>query len=198
MRHNKIEKMLSNNIDGELPEKEKKILESHLRKCPSCSSFAENIKRIHEEAKSLERPEASPVNWAEFTSRVKTKISSAPKEEMQGVPLFSKWKWAWAGASLLLVIVAALFLYLTQYKAPQEEYVFSFENSVTKIYEEIGSDPELEDLFNSVILASIGETLEDSGWDERPDFYENLIFWENLTEEEMKFLESEIKKDTKL
>ncbi|GAH75314.1 unnamed protein product, partial [marine sediment metagenome] len=81
---------------------------------------------------------------------------------------------------------------------PQEIYVFSFESSLAKIYQEIGSDQELEQLFNSVILASIGETFGDSGWGERPDFYENLILWENLTEEEMRYLESEIKKDNKL
>jgi hypothetical protein len=198
MRHKKIEKLLSDNIDSELPEKEKKILESHLRECSSCSSFAENIQRIHEEAKSLERLEVSPAYLEEFTSRIKAEISSPQQDKMSVAPLFLRWKWAWAGAASLLVIVAGMFLYLTQNKTAQEEYIFSFENSVVKIYQEIGSDPELEELFNSVILASIGETLEDSGWGERPDFYENLILWENLTEEEMKFLESEIKKDTKL
>ena len=198
MRHKKIEKLLSNNIDGELPEKKKKILEMHLMKCSSCSSYAENIKRIHEEAKSLEKLEASPVRWEEFTSRIKTEISSAKQEKLRGIPLFMRWKWAWAGAALSFVIIAGLFLYLNQNKKPRELYVFSFESSLAKIYQEIGSDQELEELFNSVILASIGETLEDSGWGERPDFYENLILWEDLTEEEMRFLESEIKKDNKL
>lgn len=198
MRHKKIEKLLSNNIDGELPEKKKKILEGHLRKCSSCSSYAENVERIHKEAKGLEKLEVSPVHWEEFTSRIKTEISSAQQEKLRGAPLFLRWKWAWAGAALLFVIVVGLFLYLTQNKTPQEVYVFSFESSLAKIYQEIGSDQELEQLFNSVILASIGETLEDSGWSERPDFYENLVLWENLTEEEMRFLESEIKKDTKL
>lgn len=198
MRHKKIEKLLSNNIDGELPEKEKKILEKHLRKCSSCSSYAENIQRIHEEAKSLEKLEASHVNWKEFTSRIKTEISSAKKEKFRDIPLFLRWKWAWAGAALTFLIVAGLFLYLTRNKTPQEVYDFSFESSLAKIYQEIGSDQELEELFNSVISASIGEILEDSEWGERPDFYENLILWEDLTEEEMRFLESEIKKDNKL
>lgn len=198
MRCRKIEKLLSNNIDGELPEKKNKILEVHLSKCSSCSSYAENIERLHKQAKNLERLEVSPVYWEEFTSRIKTEISYAQQEKMRGLPLFLRWKWAWAGAVLLFVIVVGLFLYLTQNKTPQEVYVFSFESSLTKIYQEIGSDQELEQLFNSVILASIGETLEDSEWGERPDFHENLILWENLTEEEMKYLESEIKKDNKL
>jgi hypothetical protein len=197
MKHKKIEMLLSDDVDGELPEKKKKILESHLRKCSSCSSFAENIQRIHEEAKILDRPEVSPVYWEEFTSRIKAEISSPQQDKMGVAPLFLRWKWAWAGAALLFVIATGLFLYLSLNKTPQEEYIFSFENSVVKIYQEIGSDLKLEELFDSVILASIGETLEDSGLGEDPDFYENLILWENLTEEEMKFLESEIKKDTK-
>jgi len=198
MRHKKIEKLLSDNIDGELSEKKKKALETHLRNCASCSSYAENIQRIHKEAKSLEKLEASPVRWEEFTSRIKAEIFSAKQEKLRGITLFLRWKWAWAGAALSFVIVAGLFLYLTQNKTPQEPYVFSFESSLARIYQEIGSDQELEELFNSVICASIGETFEDSGWGERPDFYENLILWEDLTEEEMRFLESEIKKDNKL
>lgn len=198
MRHKKIEKLLSNDIDGELPEKKKKILEAHLRKCSSCSSYAENIRRIHKEAKSLEKLDASPVSWEEFTSRIKTEITSIQQEKLRGAPLFLRWKWAWAGAALLFLIVAGLFLYLTQNKTPQEVYDFSFESSLAKIYQEIASDQELEELFNSIISASIGETLVDSGWGVRPDFYENLILWEDLTEEEMRFLESEIMKDNKL
>ena len=198
MKHKKIGKLLSNNIDGELPEKKKKILETHLRKCSSCSSYAENVERIHKEAKNLEKLKVPPAYWEEFTSRIKTEISSVQQEKLRGAPLFLRWKWAWAGAALLFVIVVGLFLYIIQNKTPQEVYVFSFESSQAKIYQEIGSDQELEQLFNSVILASIGETLEDSGWGERPDFYENLILWENLTEEEMRYLESEIKKDNKL
>jgi len=194
----KIEKWVSNNIDGELPEKKKKILEAHLKRCSSCSSYQKIIERIHKETKSLEMPEVSPAYREEFTSRVKTKISFPQPEKRIGAPLFSRWKWAWTAAALIFVIVVGSVLYLTQSRPPQEVYIFSFENSLAQIYQEIGSDSELEDLFNSVILASIGETLEDSGWIIRPDFYEDSLLWDNLTEEEMRFLESEIKKDTKL
>ena len=196
MECRKIEKWVSNNIDGELSEKKKKILEAHLKKCSSCRSYAKVIQRIHKETKSLETPEVSPVYWEEFTSSLKTKISSSLPEKRRGGALFLRWKWAWVGAGLIFVIVVGLTLYLIQNKAPQEVYIFSFENSLSQIYQEIGSDPELEDLFNSIILASIGETLEDSGWIISPDFYENPLLWENLTEEEMRFFESEIKKDS--
>lgn len=194
----KIEKWVSNNIDGELPEKKKKILEAHLKRCSSCRSYAKIMERIHKEAKNLEMPEVSPAYREEFVSRIRTKISSAQPEEREGAPLFSRWKWAWTAAALIFVIVVGSILYLTQRRQPQEVYIFSFEDSLAQIYQEMGSDSELEDLFNSVILASLGETLEDSEWIIQPDSYENSILWENITEEEMRFLESEIKKDTKL
>ena len=74
-------------------------------------------------------------------------------------------------------------------------YVFSLENSLASIYMEIGDDSELEELFNSILVESIDEYLEDSEWMERPDYLENLLLWEDFTEEEIEFLESEIKKD---
>ena len=194
----KIEKLVSNNIDGELPEKKKKILEAHLKGCSSCRSYAKTIERIHEETKNLEMPEVSPAYREEFASRVKTRITSLQPEKGIRLPLFSRWKWAWTAAALAFVIVVGSVLYLTKSRQPQEMYIFSFENSLAQIYQEIGNDSELEDLFDSVILASIGETLEDSGGIIGPDSYESSILWENLTEEEMRFLESEIKKDPEL
>lgn len=194
----KIEKWVSINIDGELSEKKKKILETHLKKCSSCRSYAKNIQRINKETKSLEMPEVSSAYWEEFPSRIKTKISSLQPEGKGGVPLFLRWKWAWTAAALIFVIVIGLVLYVTLNKPPQEVYIFSFEKSLAQIYQEIGGDTELEDLFNSAILASLGENIEDSEGVMQPDFYEKSIFWENLTEEEMRLIEAEIKKDNKL
>lgn len=197
MECKKIEKWVSDNIDDELSEKKKKILKAHLKRCSSCRSYAKVIERIHNETKSLETPEVSPAYWEEFTSRLKTKISSSLPEKRRGKAPFLRWKWAWAGAGLIFVIVVGLSLYLIQNRAPQEVYIFSFESSLSQIYQEIGNDPELEDFFNSVILDSIGEILEDSEWIISPDIYENPLLWEDLTEEEMRFLESEIKKNAK-
>ena len=197
MECKKIEKWVSDNIDRELSEKKKKTLETHLKRCSSCRSYAKVIERIHNETKSLEMPEVSPAYWEKFASRLKTKISSSLPEKRRSVPFILRWRWAWAGAGLIFVIVVGLSLYLIKNRAPQEVYIFSFESSLSQIYQEIGNDPELEDFFNSVILASIGEILEDSGWIISPDIYENPLLWEDLTEEEMRFLESEIKKNAK-
>ena len=125
------------------------------------------------------------------------KISSTQPEGERSSPTFIRWKWAWAGLASVFIIGVMIFLYLSQDRVPQEVYIFSFENSLAQIYKEIGSDAELEDLFNSVILASIDESLEDLEGAILPEFYENPLLWDNPTEEEMKFLESELKKEAK-
>ena len=197
MRCKKIEKWISDRIDGELSKEKEGLLEDHLERCASCRSYAASIEKLQDEAVSLEKPEASPSFWEGFASRLKSNLASSKQGEKEERPLALRWNWVWSGVALLAVVVVGLYLLFFRSQMPQEMYVFSIENSLARIYQEIGDDPELEELFNSVVLASIGESLEDSEWRERPDFLENLLLWEDLTEEEMKFIESEIKKDVK-
>jgi len=196
MRCQKIEKWLSDRIDGELSKEKERLLEDHLEKCASCRSYAASIAKLQDEAMSIKDAEISPLFWEEFASELKANLKSFQQEKKVRRPFVLGWNWVWSGAALLVVVVG-LYLLFFQSQPPQEMYVFSLESSLSRIYQEIGDDSELEELFNSVIMDSIGESLEDSGWRERPDFLENLLIWEDLSEGEMKFLESEIKKDVK-
>ena len=192
----KIEKWISDRLDGELSEEKTAILLDHLHRCESCRLYAENLERIHENAQSLELPQVSPDYWKDFDARFKTRISRSEQEKSTRVPLLLRWKWILASAALIVVFVVS-FLYLAQNKAPEEVYLLSFEDTFEQIYNEISSDPELEELFNSILLASIDENFDDFSRAVHPEFYEVPLFWEGLTEEEMDFLESEIKIDTK-
>ena len=194
MNCTKIEKWLSDRIDGELSERKIRALEAHLEKCASCRSYAASLEKIHEEAVRLEEGEASPSFWEDFDQRLKANLESSQKKREKR-PFALSWNWVWSGAAILIAVAVSLYLLLFQSPQPQEIYVFSLENSFARIYQEIGDDSELEALFNSILVESIDEYLEDSEWKERPDFLENLLLWEDLTEEEIEFLESEIKKD---
>lgn len=189
----KIEKLLSDRIDGTLSERKTRAIKAHLEKCASCRSYVVSIEKIQDEARSLERPEVSENFWEGFAQRLKSNLESLRKKERR--PFVLNWSWVWSGAALLTVVAVGLYLLLFQSPQPQEMYVFSLENSLAGIYQEIGDDSELEELFNSILVESIDEYLEDSEWRERPDYLENLLLWEDLTEEEIEFLESEIKKD---
>ncbi len=193
----KIEKWLSDRIDGELSQKKNKALEAHLEKCAACQSYAASVEKIHDEARSMRRPDASPVFWEGFETRLKANLDSFRLKEKEKRTFKIGWKWAWSGAALLAVVVVGLYLLFFQGKPSPELVVFSLENSLTEIYQEIGDDSELEELFNSLVIASIGESLDGSDWEESPGMYENLLLWEDLTEEEMKVIESGIKDDVK-
>lgn len=196
MRCEKIKKWISDKLDGELSEERKKLLEAHFHRCELCRLYAENLEKIHEDAQSLEVPHIFPDYWKDFDFRLKTKISSCEQDKSRRVPLFLRWKWVLASAALIFVFFISFF-YLAQIKAPQEVYILSFEDTFERIYNEISNDPELEELFNSVILASLDENVNDFSRIISPEVYETPLFWEGVTEEEMDFLEIEIKKDTK-
>lgn len=194
MKCEHIEKWLSDRLDGKLSEERTKALDAHLAKCASCRAYAKSIEKIHKEAERLAKPDVSPVFWERFAARLKDNLESI-QQKKERKPRALKWSWAWSGAALLVVVAVSLTLFFSLKKPPQEIYVFSLENSLARIYQELGEDSELEEMFNSILVESIDESLEDSGWREHPDFLENFLIWENLTEEEMKFIESEVRKD---
>lgn len=196
MRHKRIQKWLSDSKDRELPGKRRKILGKHLEKCGTCSSYAKDLERIALETRKIKRTEVDPSYWEDFTLRLRAKISSLSQEK-KGAAFFRRWKWAFAAAASVVVIALGLLLYLAQSQSAQETYVFSFEESLNQIYQEIGDDSELEESFNSMILASIGEATQSSGETMRLDLSENPLLWDSLSEEEMGLLESELKKKIK-
>jgi hypothetical protein len=199
MRHQKIQKWLSDQCDGELSRRKKRIVDAHLERCSICRSYAAMLERIAEETGKIRWPEVSPSYWNDFSFRLKARVSSIPEEKIRGEGLFLRWKWAFATAASLFVLALGLFLYLAHNKKiAHEDYIFSFENSFNEIREDIGDDSELEGIFNSILLASIDENLERDRMKTYLDFYENTFFWENFSEEEISVPWAEIEKEPKL
>jgi len=197
MKCKRIEKWLSDKRDGELPEKKRHILEAHLAKCLSCQSYRDRLPIIEKEAKDLVSPNVGASYWQNSISRLRTKLASISREDYQLIrvkpSLFPETRWAWAGALMLLFIALGLFLILRSGRTIQEIYTFAFEDVMESIDQEIRNNPDLEEQFNSVILASIKENLGETN----PFFYENPFFWEGLSEEELKLIETEIKREVK-
>jgi hypothetical protein len=193
MRCEKIEKWLSDKIDEELSERQKRILKSHLEKCSSCQAYIRDLEKIQIEARSLENPELSPDDWIAFTSRLQRSLSSLKSEKKVTFPFFVRWRWQAAGVALIAVIALGLLLLFYPSRALPELHVFSFEESFSQIYKEIGRDQDLEEMFNSILLVSIGENLMDSGGDKAPAFHKDFYF-DNFIDEEMKWIVNEIEK----
>jgi hypothetical protein len=193
MNCNKIQKWLSDSLDGKLTEKKQQLLQRHLEDCAPCRSYKESIEKINAESKSLEKPKLSSEYWRMFNSGLKTKLLSIEPEVFKSKPFLSRWKWAWAAAGSILIAAVGLFFLFLQPKATPETYAFSYEDALSHIYQEIGNNSELENSFNELIQASIQEMVQSNL---PQNFSDDPYFWESLTQEDLKFLESEIKKES--
>ena len=197
MKCEKIRKWLSDKIDGELPEGKEKKVEEHLHKCSECRAYWNTIERIHQLAIGLPQEEASPEYWEELPAKVKHKLSSLKSSVLKRKTRFFiwKWNWAWITVGVILVIFTGFFLFTFRTQPVQEEYVFSFEETLEKVYQEIGENKEFENIFNLVILASIGEALGEPEEEIIPENNDLYSFLEEITKEELNVLDSEMKKE---
>lgn len=193
-----FEKMISDRIDGVLSEKNQKKLEKHMLFCSSCTAYDEQLRLLHSGA-SLIKGEVSEAYMNGFSARLRDKLIRLKEVQSRSrrtvVP-----RWAYAAVPLLAVVIVYGYLLLS----PRRDHdrippllVVSMEENIQRITDVIASDPELETVFNGLLLVSIQELLEGedvslSGGNETP-----FSFVDSLTEEELKILEAQIKKQTK-
>jgi len=195
MKCKKIEKWISDSIDGVLPAKKKEKIEDHLKECSRCRSYREYLEKIQSTTERLEYRKVHPGYWEELPQIVKERITSPEAKERKFVPFAVRWRWAAVGTVLLISVVIGLSIFYPRVTKDQEAYVFSFEDSIEHIFQEISDNEELEEIFNLVIVASIGEFLDEQEWEEDSFSYDVSSYLENLSEEELSLLNSEIKKE---
>jgi hypothetical protein len=203
MRCRKIEKWISDGIDGKLSPEKQAILKTHLDECASCRAYKERLETIQKESQRLFSPQVVPEHWQESLSRLKAGLEAEEKagrksRERWAPAFFPKRRWAWAGAASLLVVASGLYFILSSPKARQEIRAFSFEDAINRIDQEIKNNPELEKDFNSFIQDSIHEHVGEINELTNPFHYENSLFLESLNEEELQLLDSALKKELKL
>lgn len=194
----KYEKWLSDALDGELKKKREERLAIHLEKCASCRLYKDRLGRIQEEAPKVEMARISPDYWDEFSRRISKKLATTIVARKAVRPAALPRRWAWAGASFLFLLAVLLsFLFLRQRQAP-DLVPFTYEACLDSIYGELGDDAEAANIFNSDLMVAIGESSDVAEQDERLLFSLDPFFWESLSEEEMRFLEEEIRKELKI
>jgi hypothetical protein len=207
MRCQKIEKWISDFIDDELSEKKKKILKDHVQICRRCRAYQSNLQKLREEVHALEARETAPQSLLDFSSRLRTGLESWEQRKRKDTAVSPVWKWRWergwdwkyAAVGLAVTFLILMFILLPQRTSQYESkfYVFTIEDVLTQVFSEIGDNPELENSYNSIILRSLENELDVLGYIQTADPYDYPLIWEELTEEELKFIESEIKKEMK-
>jgi hypothetical protein len=198
MKCSKAEKWISDRVDGALPAGREGLLQSHLSTCPSCRDHARQILRLVEEVGALYPDEAGIFDGKDFSSRLRNKLSLSESSEPKVFQTGRRqvWRWAAASASLLLILGLQL-LFKTDSSADMwaNLYPYSYESTLSEISWEIQQDRRLEDIFNSLILASIEEELDEDEVDIYGGYIGGSFLLEDLSDEDLKILEEELKKD---
>jgi len=200
MKCQKIEQWISDGVDGVISKKKKAHIEAHIETCLACRVFRDQIERINEDARSLDVPEVTSAQSREFSSRLRSALIAIEEEKNKGVLHVFRNKWVFVPASVIMISLFILIFVFYEKEDFQDEkfYVFSFGNAVEEIYQDMGSDLVLQQAFNSLVSDSINEMLITADWDETLNLEDDLLLWEEFSEEELGNLESKIKKDRNL
>lgn len=197
MKCEKCRRWVSDDLDGSLPTKEKRAFRDHLDRCPACRRYAGDLKIIDAGARSREEARPPSGYWEDLSRRLDARLAGlAAGERDQGRLPAAGVIWGWSWAALVMAAFLGVYLFLAKPAAPPVDHVFSMEDALARIYLEIGDDAELENRFNLSLSASVAEALRDAGGEGGTRFPEEIIFWESLTDEDMRLIESGLRKGT--
>ncbi len=193
MKCTKYEKWISDALDGVLLGKKTRRLESHLARCSSCRNQRESLLRLQHLTLRLAGTQVSPGYWEDFSARIERRLRSRTEGPNRRMSYRRAWQWAWTAAAAVVFSVLGFMLVTNRRPALQHE-IFSYEECLSRLSQQIGDDSDLASNFNLVLWESIGESLGDSDLEERPRFSEDPFFWEGLGEKEWEAIAREIQK----
>ncbi len=188
----KNERKISDLLDGRLSEKQKSVLENHISRCPECREYKNQLIILSSKVKEIEKQKISKVYEREFSIRLKNRLLNERQQKYR-FPGFEKWAYSAAGFIVILFLVLYFVVLQPIFIQTEGYYVLSFEDAIGDLFGEINDDAELEKLFNTMILASLDEALEELDGETIPFIIENPLYGDGLSEEELKILESKIK-----
>jgi anti-sigma factor RsiW len=195
MKCKRFEKWISDGFDLALAPEKQEMLKAHLARCPDCRAYRERLGRLQTEAGRLKTPEPADQYWEAFSRDLEKKLRASPPARKIPADFRPGWKWARAGVPVF-VAALSLFLILKPRPAPENE-VFFFEACLNRLSFEIGNDAGLADSFERILLGSMREGLYAAALEEHSLLARDSLFLDNLSDDELRFIEQEIKKEMK-
>jgi len=198
MKCKKFEKWISDELDGKLSLKKKAKLGTHVADCGACRMYKERLRRIEAGAKCLAVPQPGREYWESSIERLRASLTaekdSSPAPRKQSPAFFPISRLAWAGAASVLAVAIGIYLllFLPSAKSLPEYLPLSSEDALSRLYENIGNNADLEADFETTIQTSVNEHAG-----ERPAEVKHLLtaysdFVDSLSDEEIRLLEAEL------
>lgn len=193
MRCERYQVWISDDIDGALAEKKKRRLEAHLSRCPDCRAYRRDLRRLQARS-GLDA--AGPVGtdyFERFSAAVETRLRSEAgigRRFRRPTPV---WRWAWVPAPLILALILAIVLFRGGRNGVTHE-ILSFEDCLESVYQEIGGDEESAAEFNRFLSGSLLGGGDAAGLEDGLEIWSDPFFWRSLSDEDLRSIETEIKK----
>jgi hypothetical protein len=188
-------KRLSDDLDGTLPTRKKCRLGTHIGECPRCRAYAAGLSRLQAVAGAAE--ERSPEYWDGFEKRLVSKLATLePAGTNVRAPFSGRGRWASAAAGLLVMAAAGTYFAFIRPGRTLETAWVPFEDSLAPLFQEAEANPELGNLVNQEILASIEELIPTPEIGLTAPPADDPLFWEGLSEEELGYIVSELERET--
>ncbi len=195
MRCETIIKWLSDDLDGALSPQKKARLETHLQECRVCRGYRGDLTRLQAEAPSA--ADRSPEYWTAFERRLESRLAIVePVREPARAPFFLNRRWAWAAAGFLVMAAVGIYFAANRPAGTLETAWVPYEDSLDRILQEAEADPEVENIVNRELLASITDVAPDTEEDYAVPLAADPLFWEGLSEEELEYIAVELEKET--
>ncbi len=204
MRCRTIERLISDEIDGCLPETKRLRLEKHLGSCSRCRGYRDWALSLKAKAGRIGSPDVAPGYWEGSLGRLRQALASLPKapepvRRPAGQGVFApSLRWAWGAAPALLVAAAAAYLVFLPPRKALETLPLTNEDGAGRLVALIGNDEALEADFSSLIQEAILENGGEAEKDVRRLLYADSRFLEGLSEEELQGLEARLAAELKI
>jgi len=195
MRCEPIEKWLSDDLDGALSPQRKSRLEAHLRECRDCRGYRADLTRL--QAGIPPSADRSPEYWASFERRLESKLAIVDRARKPArATFFAGRRWAWAAAGFLVMAAVGVYFAVSRPGGTLETAWAPYEDPLARLLLEAEADPEVENLVNRELQASIADATPGVEDDYAVPIAADPLFWESLSDAELEYIAVELERES--
>jgi len=103
---NKAKNLITLYLYGELEEKNRAVLEGHIRECRACAAELAYTKKVFKLLDEHEPAAAPEPNWESAWQRIHSGILGSPAKHK--APVFPRWRWVFAGSAVAAVLILGI------------------------------------------------------------------------------------------
>jgi len=102
----KATNLITLSLYGELDEKDRAVLDRHVRECRACAAEMEYTKKVFKLLDEHKPALAAEPDWERSWQKIQSGISRTPAKNK--APLFPRWRWVYAGSAIAAVLILGI------------------------------------------------------------------------------------------